>query len=59
MTVHLDFFLPMGGSVNGSAVKSLGGGRDSVNSGDFDDGRSAGCWLIVLGADSGGAAPSG
>ena len=59
MMAHMGFFLPIRGSVNASAVKSLGGGKDSVNSEVSGNGFSTGRRLTGVGAGSGGAAPSG
>ena len=52
----LDLFLPLGGSVNGSAPKSLCG---SVNWGISGDGLSGRGGVTVAGLTSIGAIPSG
>ena len=52
----LDLFLPLGGSVNGSAPKSLCG---SVNWGNAVRGLSGRGGVNVTGLSSAGAIPSG
>ena len=52
----LDLFLPLGGSVNGSAPKSLCG---SVNWGISGRGLSGRGGVAVAGVNSGGAIPRG
>ncbi len=54
--VDLDLVLPLGGSVNGSAPKSLCG---SVNWGISGGGLSGRSGVIVTGVSSAGAIPSG